>query len=195
MLKKNDIIHKIPQSKKWKHLVKSVFMYFVSISARLKVLSCRKLRPGPLLVFNYSEANMLPSLSQRGNDPTQRGSAARWPVAVCSEVGTVCPHGGGCVCVWEREASTFAGPPLVLLHHCFSSLGAGNSCGEWGKSLQRAAVWGLQCTARQYQSKLHETSASAETNHIMLAHSHRHGLQLAITHPGLYVEGNLMIHS
>lgn len=55
----------------------SVFMYFVLVSARPKVISCRKRRPGPLLVFNYSEANMLPSLSQRGNDPTQTGSAAR----------------------------------------------------------------------------------------------------------------------
>lgn len=46
-----------------------------------------------LLSFNLSEARTLPQQKERGNDPTQTGSAARWPVAAYREVGMVRSYG------------------------------------------------------------------------------------------------------
>lgn len=74
------------------------------VSDKLKVIEGRK--PWPLLSSIPPEAQPqqspnLPSAEEKGNDPTQTGSAVRWPVVVYTEPGMVCSC--LCVCVCGRQ--------------------------------------------------------------------------------------------
>lgn len=97
----------------------SVYMYSMSCHVCEWEAGWRWLQGGS---YDLVLSSSLPERKERGNDPTQTGSAARWPVAVHGEVGIVC-YMGVCVCVWVSEALVCVGLPLVLLHHCFNSLG------------------------------------------------------------------------
>ena len=95
-------------------------------NSREEALTSSSPHPSWALSSSKPEAS-LSRKKERGNDPSQTGSTARWPVAVYSKVGTVFSCRCVCVCVcvcaclrgfglcWPTS-----GPAAPL---CFSSLG------------------------------------------------------------------------
>lgn len=146
---------------------------------KLKELKGRKLWPSVL------RPQRSPNPPSAGNDPTQTGSAARWPVAVCREVGMVCSY--RCVCVWE--ALVCVGLPLVvLLHHCFSSLGQETAVeSEAEVKVCTQPFEGYSVLPANINQVAWSWAFTELENHIMLAHSHRRRRHLAVNHAGWYM--------
>lgn len=92
------------------------------------------------------------------------------------------------VCVWERETLVCVGLPLVLLHHCFSSLGQETAVeSEAEVKVCTQPFEGYSVLPANINQIAWSWAFTELENHIMLAHSHRHRLQHTVSHAGSYV--------
>lgn len=141
--------------------------------------------PHPFWASTSAKPEPLPQQKERGNDPTQTGSAARWPVAAYREVGMACSYGCVCTCVWLWEVLVCVGLPLALLHHCFSSLGQETAVeSEAEAKVCTQPFEGYSALLANINQIAWSWAFTELENHIMLAHSHRHRLQPAVIHVG-----------
>lgn len=78
----------------------------------------------------------------------------------------------------------YVGVCLVRLHHCFSSLVQETAVESEVKVWCTQPFEGYSALLASINQTACSCAFTEQENHIMLAHSHGHGLQLTINHPG-----------
>lgn len=89
------------------------------------------------------------------------------------------------MCEADRYILVCVGLPLVLLNHCFSSLGQETAVeSEAEVKVCTEPFEGYSALFAKINQIAQSWAFTELENHIMLAHSHRHRLQLTVSHAG-----------